>query len=102
MQKYTFVKISSILQCQNIPQGIRIRLENQSPTGDNKTSQKLKIAEKIYRKFFMKYPVSRIVPKTLRSPLCLQNVSFPVQIMGISIKTNWKKVGKQQNSDIAC
>ena len=41
MQKYTFVKISSNLQCQNIPQGIRIRLEEPLFTQlETKTSQK--------------------------------------------------------------
>ena len=30
----------------------------------------------------MKSPVSRIVPKTLRSPLCSQNVSFLVKLRG--------------------
>ena len=28
MQKYNFVEISSILHCQTIPQGLRIKLEN--------------------------------------------------------------------------
>ena len=37
MQKDTFVKTSSTLQCQKTPQGTRIRLENHfSPTEDFK------------------------------------------------------------------
>ena len=30
------------------------------------------------------------MPKSLRSPLCLQNVSFLVKVEGAPIKTNWK------------
>ena len=52
MQKYTFVKISSILQCQSIPQGIRIRLENHffNNWRHNNTSQKTK--NKFFENFF--------------------------------------------------
>ena len=39
----------------------------------------------------MKSPASRIVPKTLSSALCSQNISFLVKIEGSSMKTNWKK-----------
>ena len=51
MQKDVIIKISSILQCQKIPEGIRIRLENhlfpnwkqqKSHLGQPKTSQKTK------------------------------------------------------------
>ena len=31
MQKDTFIEISSTLQCQKVPQGIRIRLESHFP-----------------------------------------------------------------------
>ena len=56
--------ISSVLQSQNKPQGIRIRLENHfSPIGDNKTSQKFS------KLFLIKSPVSRIEPKTLKSSM---------------------------------
>ena len=53
MHKYTFVKNSSILQCQIIPQGIRIRLENHfSDSWRHKTSQKTKKRGKIFPNFF--------------------------------------------------
>ena len=87
-QKDNIVKISSILQRQKIPEGIRIRLENNfSSTGNSKNpySRPKTCQNKNGKKFseiFGRSPVSRLVPKTLRSPLCSQNVSFLVKIKG--------------------
>ena len=46
--------------------------------GTTKPLKKLKI-EEVCPKFFMKSPVSRILPKIPRSPLCSQNVSFTIK-----------------------
>ena len=60
------------------------------------------------KKFFGK---CRIVPKTLKIPLCSQHVSFLVKVEGALLRTNRKKIAycrkhgglkKKQNSDIAC
>ena len=84
MQNYTFAEFSSILQCQLILQGIRMKLENHFyTTGENKTSPEKNSTKSLHRIFFrnfLKSPVSRIAPKTLRSPLCSQNISFLVRI----------------------
>ena len=49
------------------------------PTGN--LSKNEKVREKFLKVFFQKmFPVSRIVPKTLRSPLCSQNFWFLVKI----------------------
>ena len=42
-------------------------------------------------------PVGRIVPKTLRSPFCWQNVSFLVKIEGAEMKTNQRKTAKKKH-----
>ena len=57
MQKYTFGRILSVLECQNIPQGIRERLENYFFPNwrQQNLSKKLKIEEKIFRIFFPKF-----------------------------------------------
>ena len=73
MQKDTILKISSILQCQKKPEGIRIRLEyhrfpnwKQQEAARSKQLSKNKKLIKTFESFFKMSPVSRIVPKTLR------------------------------------
>ena len=83
--KAIFVKISSILQCQKIPRGIRIRLENhlfpnwkqQKIILLNRKPLKLQLRKK-FRIFSQKmYPISRIVPNTLkRGPFGFFNIHF--------------------------
>ena len=98
LHKDTIVKISSILQRPEIPEWIRSRLENHfSPTGNNKKTifldRKPEKNEKILKIFWWRSPVSRIVPKTPRSPFDSQNVSFLVKIeVGV---LQWKQTRKK-------
>ena len=65
MQKDTIVKISPILQCQSIPERIRIRLENNFFPNSKKPI--LLNRKRLKRKIQKMSPVSRTVPKKRRS-----------------------------------
>ena len=75
------------------PQVVRISFENHFPlleTTENPSSQP-KTFRKIKTENLWRSPVTGIVPKTLRSPLCSQNVSF---LEKLRRWLRWKQIRK--------
>ena len=107
MQKDTIVKISSNLQRQKTPEGIRITLENhfflnwKRQLSQPKTFQKTKNREKNFSKnFLMKVSGKSHSAKTLRSPFCSQNVSFLVKIDENNLEKNRMKKSRSSKNKI--
>ena len=99
MQKDTFDKISSTLQCQKRHQEIRIRLEiTFTPTGDFQ-NKKIRIFFGNFEKKLKTSFHSRIVLIHIKTPVCSQKVLFLIKIEGALMKANLKKVTWKKRSE---
>ena len=79
LKKNTIAEVLSILQCQKIPERICLRLGNYFSPQLEVEKTHLAHWEKMLGSFQKMSPKYRIMPKTLRNPLCSQNFWFRVK-----------------------